>query len=158
MIQYVQKMPAGTCTEEVKMRAIPVECPFCQHPLVATALHCFECDTSFQGQFSLEHVAAFDPEQWPVLRRLAQLTPEQLRFVEVFLRCEGKITRVEEELGMSYPAVRARLNDVVRALGFRPSAQAEPERPDVGDILDRLERGELTPDEATALLKGKSPR
>ncbi|MDQ7029885.1 MAG: DUF2089 domain-containing protein [Ardenticatenia bacterium] len=137
------------------MHNVPVTCPFCQHPLVATGLHCFECDTSFQGHFSLEHVAAFNAEQWPVLKRLARLTPEQLRFVEIFLRCEGKITRVEEELGMSYPAVRARLNDVVRVLGARPSLRSEPDRPQLRDIVDRLERGELSPEEATALLKGK---
>src|SRR3981081_1901054 len=66
--------------------------------------------------------------RWPVcgsarqrtfpLGRLARLTREQLQFVEVFIRCRGKIKDVEEELGISYPTVVARLNEVVQAMGF----------------------------------------
>ena len=46
----------------------------------------------------------------------SQLTPEQLKFVETFVRCEGKITRMEVEIGLSYPTIRNRLLEVIRSL------------------------------------------
>lgn len=133
------------------MIALPTRCPFCKDTPIVTEMHCRACDTRIEGQFSLERIAAFDPEQLPVLRRLARLSPEQLRFVETFLRSEGKITRVEEELGISYPTVRARLNEVLQRLGFHPHEDA-PER-DRTDILTRLENGDITPEEAMELLR-----
>ncbi len=98
------------------MADLPTRCPFCQGALVATQLHCTECNTEFRGEFDLTDFAPFDPEQLPVLRRLARLTPEQLAFVETFLLSEGKLRRVEQELGLSYPSVRARLNQVLERL------------------------------------------
>jgi hypothetical protein len=49
---------------------------------------------------------------------LAKLSREQLGFVEVFLRNRGKIKDVEEDLGISYPTVVSKLNDVLVSLGF----------------------------------------
>ena len=88
---------------------------------------------------------------------LFQLTPEQLHFVEVFLRCEGKMTRVQEELGISYPTVRSRLDEVIGALGYEVGEQEKEKAGDEGreEILARLARHEITSDEALALLQGK---
>ncbi|MEX2716200.1 MAG: DUF2089 domain-containing protein, partial [Candidatus Sigynarchaeota archaeon] len=79
-------------------------CPVCGGTLTVTRLHCRHCDSALEGQFSLG--------------RFYHLTPEQQTFVETFLRCEGKISWVQEEMGLSYPAVRSRLEDVIRALGY----------------------------------------
>ena len=86
------------------------------------------------------------------------LTPEQLSFIETFVRCEGKITRVEEELGLSYPTIRNRLHEVIRALGYDPSG----EEPDASmsdeerrKILERLERGEISYQDAMQTLQEK---
>ena len=86
------------------MNPVIGQCPICGNHLHVTRLQCRNCDTTIDGHFTLG--------------RLYQLSPEQLEFVETFLRCEGKINRVEQEIGLSYPAVRARLNDVIRALGY----------------------------------------
>ena len=43
-----------------------------------------------------------------------------------FVRNEGKINRVGEELGMSYPTVRSRLHDFIRALGYEVGEEEEP--------------------------------
>jgi hypothetical protein len=75
------------------------------------------------------------------------------------MRCEGTLKRVEKELGISYPTVRARLEEVIRAMGFevvsdyvdQPTRMSEAER---GAILDRLGRGEITSEEALAMLQG----
>ncbi|GAP61842.1 hypothetical protein ARMA_0265 [Ardenticatena maritima] len=141
------------------MQSVPTRCPFCGTDLVVTELHCFGCETSFQGHFSLERLASFAPEQLPVLQRLARLSPEQLRFVEAFLRAEGKFRRLEEELNLSYPTLRARLNEVLVALGFEPSSGAQPEPPtpavDREAVLAQLEAGEISFEEAMQLLKGR---
>ncbi|NLS79403.1 MAG: DUF2089 domain-containing protein [Chloroflexi bacterium] len=105
-----------------------------------TRLHCRHCDTTLEGQFALG--------------RFYQLSPEQLAFVETFVRCEGKITRVQEELGLSYPAVRARLNDAIRGLGYEVKEE-EPTLPlaERQAVLDDLAKGKISPDEALKLLR-----
>jgi hypothetical protein len=59
---------------------------------------------------------------------LQALSSEQVQFVETFMKCKGKIKDVEGELGISYPTVVARLNEVVRAMGF------EVEEGDLSDV------------------------
>ncbi|HSG15829.1 MAG TPA: DUF2089 domain-containing protein [Anaerolineae bacterium] len=117
-------------------------CPICGENLAVTKLHCRNCDTSVEGQFSLG--------------RLYQLNSKQLQFVETFIRCEGKINRVEQEMGLSYPAVRARLSEVIRALGYEvgesdaaDGVTEEARR----EILNQLSEGKITSDEAVQLLR-----
>ena len=127
------------------MYPMPGHCPVCGETLHVTRLQCSNCDTSLEGHFALG--------------RLSRLSAEQVYFVETFLRCEGTIKRVEKELGISYPTVRARLEDVIRTMGFdvisdyvQPTGGvSESER---SEILDQLSRGEITSEEAIALLQG----
>lgn len=117
-------------------------CPICKNNLEVTRLHCRNCDTALEGHFNLG--------------RLYHLNSEQLKFVETFIRCEGKITRVEEEMGLSYPAVRARLDDVIRALGYDVGStrkQTVPER-ERRAILADVAAGKLTAAQAAELLQG----
>jgi hypothetical protein len=128
------------------MNPVIGQCPICGSTLHVTRLNCRNCDTSIEGHFTLG--------------RLYQLSPEQLDFVEIFLRCEGKINRVEQEIGLSYPAVRARLTDVIRALGYEvgdspvsPRSLSEEAR---RDVLNELQGGKLTAEEALQILRGDS--
>jgi hypothetical protein len=78
-----------------------------------------------------------------------------MAFVETFIRCEGKLTRVQQELSMSYPTARARLTEVIQALGYEiqessPRLSAE-ER---SAILAQLATGEISSEEAVTLLQG----
>ena len=117
------------------------KCPVCGDTLAVTRLHCRSCDSALEGQFSLG--------------RFYQLSPQQLAFVETFIRCEGKLTRVQSELGMSYPTARARLTDVVRALGYEVREEAEPVSVEERKtILEQLAGGEITSEAAVQLLKG----
>lgn len=118
------------------------KCPVCGDTMTVSKLHCRSCDSALEGQFSLG--------------RFYQLSPQQVAFVETFIRCEGKLTRVQDELGMSYPTARARLTDVIRALGYE--VREEPEPVSVEErktILERLATGELSSEDAVELLKGK---
>ena len=123
------------------MNPVIGQCPICQEPLHVTKLQCRNCDTTVEGHFALG--------------RLFNLSPQQLQFVEIFVRCEGKINRVEQEIGLSYPAVRARLTEVIRTLGYEVGAIdkemiSDEERQ---DILAQLSEGKLSADEAVELLK-----
>lgn len=95
------------------MNPLPGRCPVCANTLTVTRLQCGHCGTGIDGAFGLG--------------RLQALTAEQVQFVETFMKCKGKIKDVEGELGISYPTVVARLNEVVRAMGFEV---------DEGDLSD----------------------
>ena len=83
---------------------------------------------------------------------LARLSREQLTFVEVFLRARGKIKDVEEDLGISYPTVVSKLNDVLVSLGFEAGEDPhEAERRQ--QVLDDLAAGRLSASEAAEQLR-----
>jgi hypothetical protein len=125
------------------MRPAPARCPICQSELTVVRLHCSSCDTSIEGNFS--------PGQF------SNLTPEQLEFIFTFVRCEGKINRMEQELGVSYPTIRNRLNEVIRKLGYEPGKEEPVEitQERRNGILEDLSAGRITAEEATRLLRGE---
>ena len=51
----------------------------------------------------------------------ATLSADHLQFIETFVRCEGKMNRMESEMNLSYPTLRTRLYEVIRALGYEPA-------------------------------------
>jgi hypothetical protein len=107
-------------------------------------LYCPSCDTTIEGRFTN---GAFPG-----------LTSEQLDFVETFLRCEGKITRMEDELSLSYPTIRNRLHEVIRAMGYEPGKDEDlPEIPGIErlKILEQLDNGLISAEDARRLLQGE---
>ena len=122
------------------------QCPICQSNLEITKLYCRSCDTAIEGHF--QHTTPFQ-----------QLTAEQMSFMVTFVHNEGKINRVGEELGMSYPTVRSRLHDLIRALGYEVGEEEEPTgslpEEERRAILDALSEGTLSSEEALKRLSGK---
>jgi hypothetical protein len=91
---------------------------------------------------------------------LERLSQEQIQFVEAFIRNRGSLKDVGSELGMSYPTVNSRLNDILLALGYgdrvkvsepqeQPAASAERKR----EILTQVQEGKLAAAEAARLLR-----
>lgn len=118
-------------------------CPSCDSPMVVRRLECPTCGVGVDGRF----------DAGP----LARLSREQLAFVETFLRARGKIKDVEEDLGISYPTVVARLNDVLVTLGFEAGEDPrEAERRQ--RILDQLAAGRLSAAEAAEQLRALGAR
>jgi hypothetical protein len=80
-----------------------------------------------------------------------------LEFIFTFVRCEGRINRMEQELGVSYPTIRNRLNEVIRALGYEPGREEpiEVTQERRNGILADLSAGKITAEEATRLLRGE---
>ena len=118
------------------------ECPVCRAALEVSKLHCRNCDASIEGHFTLG--------------RFHSLSPEQLHFAETFIRCEGKINRVEEELKISYPTVRTRLHDLIRAMGYEVKDEPPPAAKTIDRqaVLTQLQNGEITTEEAARKLAG----
>ena len=118
-------------------------CPSCDSAMVVRRLECPSCGVAVEGQF----------DGGP----LARLSREQLSFVETFLRARGKIKDVEEDLGISYPTVVARLNDVLVALGFE--AGEDPRDAERRQrVLDELSAGRLTAADAAEQLRALGSR
>ena len=123
------------------MHTIPSKCPLCGGEIAVTRLYCRNCDTTIEGRF--------------VGGAFSQLTREQLNFVETFVRCEGKITRMEDEIGLSYPTIRNRLHEVIRALGYEPGGGDEAGLSDEERqrILEDLDAGRISAEEAMRLIR-----
>ena len=126
------------------MRPIILKCPSCEGNLTVTSLKCPDCAINIDGDFALP--------------QLLKLTRAQIDFIEVFIKNRGIIREVERELGISYPTVRARLDEVIQALGY--SAKSASENETANDdasarrrtVLADLKAGKLTPEEALAAL------
>lgn len=133
------------------MLPVPTRCPLTGGPIVITRIYCPDSGITMEGEFT-------------ITQPFAQLSEEQLRFVEIFVRCEGKLNRMEEELKLSYPTIRTRLHEVIRALGYEPGreeprAEERTPRPVLSpparrQILQALEAGELSFAEAMDRLQG----
>jgi hypothetical protein len=121
-----------------KMRRPLSQCPVCGGQLEPVKLKCVSCNVSLEGNLPAS--------------RLALLSSEQQQFVEVFLITRGNIKEVERELGISYPTVRKKLDEVIQALGHAP----QPERIKREEILDAIDKGEISVKEGITLLKGGS--
>ncbi len=120
------------------------QCPICNDELAVTRLQCSSCGTTLDGRFSLG--------PW------YRLSDEQLTFLQSFIRNQGKITWVADEVGQSYPTVRARLNEIIRTLGLAPRADSpDDERRRATEqrqaILSDLSAGHISAEEAARLLQ-----
>jgi hypothetical protein len=137
-----------------------LKCPSCNGDLAVSKLHCHSCDIKVEGDFSL-----------PALLRLNRA---QLDFVEVFLKNRGIIREVERELGVSYPTVRARLDEVLDAIGFNLASTPDDNRQERAHsnddapaedaatrnrraVLEQLSAGTISPADAMRALGGKQP-
>ena len=72
----------------------------------------------------------------------------------------SKITRMEQDLELSYPTIRNRLHEVIRAMGYEPG---EDEFAGLSDearkqILDNLDKGEIDYEEALRLIEDKETK
>lgn len=127
------------------MNPLPSACPICKaKDLTVTGFFCRDCDSRVEGRFLVE-------------TPFAGLTPKQLEFVGAFIRCEGKLNRLEEELALSYPTLRGRLHEVIRAMGFEPGRDESAPLPTKArrQILEQLESGEIDYQAAMIQLQGE---
>ncbi|KAB3537850.1 DUF2089 domain-containing protein [Alkaliphilus pronyensis] len=111
-------------------------CPVCNHQLLVTKLKCCHCDTTIEGSFKL--------------CKFSKLSEEHKDFIDVFIKNRGNIKEIERELGISYPTVRNKLEAVISALGHN---YVEVKTNNKKEVLESLNRGDITAEEAVKLLK-----
>ncbi len=143
------------------MYRAPHTCAICGGKLTITRLSCPSCETTMEGKF----------EGCP----FCALSPEDMRFLLIFLKNRGSIKDVERDMGISYPTVRAALDNLIATLGLNeegspastltePAASEEPRRPrrrpsdtDTAgarkEILQLLSEHKITADEAARRLR-----
>ena len=117
------------------------KCPICSAQLKVVRLECDGCGTRLEGSFSLG--------------RFHALSPDQLDFLETFIRARGNFKDIERELGISYPTVRSRLDAMIRALGFPSQAEPDRESERRKEILRELAEGRIAADDAANLLESE---
>lgn len=94
----------------------------------------------------------------PEINPFRNLSADQMQFLLTFVKCEGRLNRMEEEMKLSYPTLRNRLTDIVRALGFEPGKDDIPQSLSVEErrqILEDLDTGKIGWEEAQARLRGE---
>ncbi|MHB8966448.1 MAG: DUF2089 family protein, partial [Coriobacteriia bacterium] len=69
-----------------------------------------------------------------------------------FVRCHGSIKHMEKAFGVSYPTIKNRLNRIANRLQL-VQIESEPAAEPSDEVLDMLERGEITALEAAERLK-----
>ncbi len=119
-----------------------LSCPYCAEPMRPVKAECPGCGVAVEtsGEFALP--------------RVARLGADQAAFLAEFVLAGFSIKKLESRVGMSYPAVRARLDRVIESMRELSAGASKRKK-----VLEKLERGELRADEAIrrieALGRGK---
>ncbi len=121
-------------------------CPVCDQELRVTGLECSHCGTEIRGQFELG--------------RFARLNSDDLRFIEIFVKNRGNAYRVAEELEIPYSGVRARLTEMITAMGYDDENETREETGLPSEerkaILEQVASGKLSSAQAVKLFQGEA--
>ena len=109
------------------MYRAPHKCPVCNGKLLITQMTCSSCGTRLEGQFEG--------------CRFCSLSPEESRFLLIFIKNRGSIKDVEREMGVSYPTVRAALDGLIASPGLTPDGQPPDGAQDPGTAAPSAEDG-----------------
>lgn len=120
------------------MKKFISKCPVCSSKLRIKVLECPSCGTKIEGKFDIH----------PLL----ELTEEEFNLLYLFLKTRGNLSEVSKIIGLSYPTTRQRFEEFLKKIGIEPSYSKE----DIIEILDLLEKGEITVEEAERRIRGKS--
>lgn len=86
------------------MKHLPTICPACDCRLKVKSLSCEGCETIIQGQYELP--------------ALASLCPDEQSFIVEFMKASGSLKEMAKLLGLSYPTVRNRLDEIIERVKF----------------------------------------
>jgi hypothetical protein len=104
-------------------------------PLVVERVRMTETGIAIEGEFELP--------------ALLELSAEDQVFLSAFVRSHGSIKKMEQFFGVSYPTIKNRLNKIAKQLEF---VEIDSEPAEDG-IIDRLEQGEITVEQALERLR-----
>ena len=119
-------------------RKVITTCPVCESGLEVTHLTCRTCGSVLQGHFEG--------------CKYCQLPQPLFDFLESFVKCRGVIRDLEKEIGMSYPAVKSRIEKLLAALGHgtgdRRSRDGQRQ-----EVLEAVQHGTTSVEEAIQALR-----
>ena len=121
------------------------QCPACGGPIIITECRCTSCQLQLRGEFELGQIS--------------HLSDDQLTFIRVFLAARGNLTEVERVLGISYPTIRNKLDEINSALNQTAAKKPETAREPLvsGEerriILQKVAEGQLSTSEAMQKLQ-----
>jgi hypothetical protein len=111
------------------------ECPYCGTPMTVTQMSCGGCRVAIAADFPMS--------------RIASLPVEHQRFIEMFLLAGGNLKEIAEQVGVSYPTIRSRLDKVIESLRGE-IAKTQRVR---GNLLDAIEPGKTNAESAARMIK-----
>jgi len=118
-------------------RPITHDCPYCSSAMAVSAMSCAHCSVTVQARFPMS--------------RLASLPIEHQRFIEMFVLSGGNLKEIAEQVSVSYPTIRSRLDKVIEAL----RTEIGKTRRVKGNLLDAVDQTQQTSaEEAAKLIKG----
>ena len=86
-------------------RPVKQDCPYCGAGMSVTRMTCDRCDVAIEAAFPMS--------------RLGSLPVEHQRFIEMFVLAGGNLKEIAEQVGVSYPTVRSRLDKIIESLRAR---------------------------------------
>src|SRR6059036_1885150 len=104
-------------------RPVGNACPYCGGAMAATRMTCAHCNLAIDADFPMS--------------RLGTLPVEHQRFIEMFVLAGGNLKEIAEQVGVSYPTIRSRLDKVIDAL----RAEISKTRRVHGTVLDAVDPG-----------------
>jgi hypothetical protein len=116
-------------------RPVDNECPYCGSALAVTRMTCSHCSVSIDAAFPMS--------------RLASLPVEHQRFIEMFVLSGGNLKEIAEQVGVSYPTIRSRLDKVIDSLRVEISKTRQVR----GNVLDAVNQSRRSAEEAARLIK-----
>src|SRR5438046_2193807 len=121
---------------ESPAKPVSNECPYCGLAMAVTQMACGACKVTVTADFPMS--------------RIAGLPIEHQRFIEMFVLAGGNLKEIAEQVGVSYPTIRSRLDKVIDAL----RTEIGKTRRVHGTVLDAVEPGKTNAEEAAKLIKG----
>jgi|Deesub1362B_J571_1020462.scaffolds.fasta_scaffold02376_2 hypothetical protein len=118
------------------MRKILTRCPVCDSELKIKKFVCPSCSIEIEGNFEIPP--------------FFNLEKKDLDFLLLFLKTWGNLSEMAKIMGVSYPTIRSRFQGFLSKIGLESEISFEK---DISEILDMLEKGEITPEEAEKRIK-----
>ena len=117
-------------------KPVTQDCPYCALPMTVTHMSCAKCGVRIDAEFPMS--------------RLGELPVEHQRFIEMFVLAGGNLKEIAEQVGVSYPTIRSRLDKVIEALRNEISKTRRVQ----GNVLDAIDPGKTNAEAAAKMIKG----
>jgi hypothetical protein len=116
-------------------RPVNSDCPYCGSTMVVSKMTCGHCQVAVEAEFPMS--------------RLSTLPVEHQKFIEMFVLAGGNLKEIAEQVGVSYPTIRSRLDRVIETLRGEIAKTQRVK----GSLLDAVEPGKTNAAEAAAIIK-----